>query len=235
MFDKKKPFILTTDDDPGIVLSIATALTREGFETEKALSGEEALRKLAVRRPDALILDINMPGIDGLEVCRRLRMDDRYYDLPILFLTARGTVSDVVVGLDAGADDYVAKPFDIVELVARVRALLRRSGQPPKNGSDILDLGPIMLDSMTYRVTIGGAEIQLTRTEHQLLRYLMEHPNQALSPYRLLEAVWEYPPRTGDPDLVRAHIRNLRAKLENHEAAHGVIRTIHGVGYMVAV
>lgn len=226
------PYLLASDDDYDVLNTLTRVLSREGYEVGNAHSGEEALLKVEARRPDVLLLDINMPpGIDGLEVCRRLREDDRFYDLPILFLTARGDVDEVVEGLDAGADDYVIKPFEIVELLARVRSLLRRNGRsvPP----NMIELGAVRLDSDTYQVTIDGAVIQLTRTEHLLLRYLMEHVNQALSPYRLLEAVWEYPPRAGDPDLVRAHIRNLRAKLEIYDSAKGFIRTIHGIGYMV--
>jgi DNA-binding response OmpR family regulator len=125
------------------------------------------------------------------------------------------------------------KPFELPELTARVRALLRR-GQREELKKPIIELGNVRLDSDTYRVQVSGESIQLTATEHRLLRYLMEHPNQALSPQRLLEAVWDYPPHTGDPDLVRAHVRNLRAKVERGNDETQFIRTIHGVGYMIA-
>jgi DNA-binding response OmpR family regulator len=228
------PFILAVDDDPDVLGTLTRTLTREGYEIDRAASGNEAWHKILMRRPDAVILDIMMPpGMDGLTLCSHLREDDRFVDLPILFLTARNDVEDVIAGLDAGGDDYVVKPFEVAELNARVRALLRRS-QRISTVNPVLELGPVRLDSSTYQVTVAGAMVQLTRTEHQLLRYLMEHVNQALSPQRLLEAVWEYPPNAGDPDLVRAHIRNLRAKIEIQESAKNFIRTIHGVGYMVA-
>jgi two-component system OmpR family response regulator len=135
--------------------------------------------------------------------------------------------------LDAGADDYVVKPFELAELRARIAALLRR-GVRDKKSDQVLQVGDLRLDSDTYQVWVDNTSIQLTSTEHRLLRYLMEHPNQALSPSHLLQAVWEYPPNTGDPDLVRAHIRNLRAKVEK-STRRKYIRTIHGVGYMISI
>jgi DNA-binding response OmpR family regulator len=184
--------------------------------------------------PDLLILDIIMPGMDGLAVCRAVREEVRYNDLAILFLTARGHTDDVVAGLDAGGDDYVVKPFEVAELAARVRALVRRGQRNALIESPEITIGPLRLDSNTHQVIIGnGTPVQLTATEHRLLRYLMEHANQALSPHHLLEAVWDYPPQTGDPDLVRAHVRNLRAKVEQPDAPRPIIRTIHGVGYMI--
>jgi len=182
--------------------------------------------------PDLMVLDILMPEMDGITLCRQLRRDSRYIPLPILFLTAKGGTDDIVSGLDAGADDYVVKPFELAELRARIAALLRR-GTRDKKTDAILQLNDLRLDSDTYQVQVENNQIQLTSTEHRLLRYLMEHPNQALSPSHLLQAVWEYPPNTGDPDLVRAHVRNLRAKIERG-ARRKYIRTIHGVGYMIS-
>jgi DNA-binding response OmpR family regulator len=228
-------YVLAVDDDPDVLSTLSRVLIREGLEVDRASSGEEALRKVMTRRPDMLILDIMMPpGMDGLTLCSRLRHNDQFADLPILFLTARGSTDDVVAGLDAGGDDYVMKPFELPELTARVRALLRRSQH--ESQLSVLELGPLRLDSATYQASVGDKTVQLTSTEHKLLRYMMEHPNQALSPQRLLEAVWDYPPHTGDPDLVRAHIRNLRVKIEAlHQGESALIRTMHGVGYMVAV
>ncbi|MGQ9851012.1 MAG: response regulator transcription factor [Aggregatilineaceae bacterium] len=229
-----RPYVLAVDDDPDVLGTLYRALTREGYEVGRASSGVEALHMLAARRPDLIILDIIMPGLDGLTVCRRIRANSQYDDLAILFLTARGQTDDIVAGLDAGGDDYVIKPFEIAELTARVRALIRRGQRSAALESPVLAVGPLQLDSSTHRVSIGdGTPIQLTATEHRLLRYMMEHANQALSPQHLLEAVWDYPPDTGDPDLVRAHVRNLRAKLER-AGDDTFIRTIHGVGYMIA-
>jgi len=230
-----KPYILAVDDDPDVLGTLSRALSREGFEVSRANSGLEALKMLGMRRPDLLILDIMMPGLDGLTVCRRIRADHQYHDLTILFLTARGHTDDIVAGLDAGGDDYVIKPFELPELTARVRALIRRGQRTALIESPILDLGGLHLDSSTHQVTVYDSHpIQLTSTEHRLLRYLMEHASQALSPQHLLEAVWDYPPNTGDPDLVRAHVRNLRSKLEPDEESPRFIRTIHGVGYMIS-
>jgi DNA-binding response OmpR family regulator len=228
-----KPYVLAVDDDPDVLGTLARALSREGFEVGRATSGVEALRMLADRRPDLIILDIAMPGLDGLTVCRKIRHDNQYSDLTILFLTARGSTDAIVAGLDAGGDDYVVKPFELAELTARVRALIRRGQRNVVVESPVLEIGGLRLDSNMHQVAVyGAAPIQLTATEHRLLRYLMEHTNQALSPQHLLEAVWDYPPNTGDPDLVRAHVRNLRAKLESEDTLP-FIRTIHGVGYMI--
>ncbi|MBZ0300122.1 MAG: response regulator transcription factor, partial [Anaerolineae bacterium] len=181
-----------------------------------------------------LILDIIMPGMDGITVCRKVRGNPRFITLPILFLTAKGSTDDIVEGLDAGADDYVIKPFELAELRARVHALIRRGQRQSDADNDaVLQIGDLVLDSDTYQVAVNDLSIQLTSTEHRLLRYLMEHVNQALSPSHLLQAVWEYPPDTGDPDLVRAHVRNLRAKIERNPDRR-YIRTIHGVGYMIS-
>lgn len=230
-------YILAVDDDREVLETLGRVLERENLEVQLANSGAQALDMLEQRVPDVLILDIIMPGMDGITICRRLRSDPRFTALPILFLTAKGSTDDIVDGLDAGADDYVVKPFELAELRARVQALLRRGSRSGLDDGDdhasVLQIHDLRLDSDTYQVNIRDYNVQLTATEHRLLRYLMEHANQALSPSQLLQAVWEYPPDTGDPDLVRAHVRNLRAKIEkNPERKY--IRTIHGVGYMIA-
>lgn len=225
------PHILTVDDDTAVLETLGRVLQHENFQVSQVTSGAAALAFLEQTRPDLVILDIVMPEMDGIAVCRRLRRDARFITLPVLFLTAKGTVDDIVNGLDAGADDYIVKPFELAELRARVAALLRR-GARDRNTNALLELQGLQLDSDTYRVSVEGQTIQLTQTEHRLLRYLMERPNQALSPSHLLQAVWEYPPNTGDPDLVRAHVRNLRAKIEA-DVEQKYIRTIHGVGYMI--
>lgn len=225
--------ILAVDDNEEVRESLERLLKLDRHEVGLAPSAADALVLLKARIPDLLILDVVMPEMDGVALCRILRSEARFVSLPILFLTARGGTDDIVAGLEAGADDYMVKPFELAELRARIAALLRRSGRdrPPQA---TIEHHKLRLDSHTYQVTTKGRSIQLTSTEHRLLRYLMEHLNQALSPSHLLQAVWEYPPNTGDPDLVRAHVRNLRAKVEDQENSGRIIRTIHGVGYMIS-
>lgn len=226
-------YIIAVDDDLEVLETLGRVLEREELEVTLASSAAQALDHLERRIPDLLILDIIMPHMDGITFCRKLRGNPRYITLPILFLTAKGSTDDIVDGLDAGADDYVVKPFELAELRARVYALLRRGSRERTRSGSILQIHDLKLDSDTYQVDIDGEPIQLTSTEHRLLRYMMEHPNQAHSPSQLLQAVWEYPPNTGDPDLVRAHVRNLRAKIES-QPNRKYIRTIHGVGYMIS-
>lgn len=229
-------YILAVDDDPEVLGTVSRALSREGFTVRQASSGAEALDILEREGiPELMLLDIIMPGMDGLEVCKRLRSDNTYNRLPILFLSARSQTDEVVEGLDAGGDDYLIKPFELTELHARIRALLRRAQREAQGATTILTVGELVLDSNTHQAELPPSKtIQLTATEHKLLRYLMENVNQALSPTHLLQAVWSYPPDTGDPDLVRAHIRNLRAKVEDDSNNPKYIRTIHGVGYMIS-
>ncbi len=231
-------YILTVDDEQPMRMMLTDALGSAGYEVETASSALDALRKLDNRRPDVLVLDIGMPEMDGLTLCRKLRQDPRFVTLPILFLTAYTQPEDIVKGLDAGADDYTLKPINLPVFLARVRALLRRKELIPEDAQQaeykaILKVGGLELNSDTYQVSVEGNTIQLTATEHRLLRYMMEHDNQPLSPQRLLEAVWEYPPYTGDPDLVRVHVRNLRTKLESDTRQPKYIQTVHGVGYMI--
>lgn len=226
--------IVLIDDDVEVLGSLSRALKREGFDVKAATSGEEGLKLLKQEIPDLLILDIIMPtGMNGLEVCKVLRGDDSYNTLPILFLSARGQTDEVVEGLDAGGDDYLVKPFELTELRARIRALMRRA-QREVGSSAVVRVGDFKLDSNTHQVDFdAGRSVQLTATEHRLLRYMIDNLNQALSTSRLLQDVWSYPSDAGDADLVRAHIRNLRAKIEHDRNEPRYIRTIHGVGYMV--
>lgn len=225
-------YVIVVDDDQEVLETLGRVLRHERYDLTLLNSGLTLMRVLEERLPDLLILDIIMPEIDGIAICRQLRSHPQYISLPILFLTAKGATEDIVTGLDAGADDYVVKSSELAELRARISALLRR-GSREKANSATLQLSDLRLDSFTYQVIVDNEPIQLTLTEHRLLRYMMEHPNQALSPSHLLQAVWEYPPNTGDPDLVRAHVRNLRAKIER-TSDRRYIRTIHGVGYMIA-
>ena len=224
--------ILAVDDDPEVLATLERVLKREDFTVSLVKSGQAALDYLETTRPDLMILDIMMPGTTGIEVCRRIRQNLRLVTLPVLFLTAKGGTDDIVDGLDAGGDDYVVKPFEITELVARIHALLRRGmrGQPRLS---VLQLDNLILDAEVFQATIHGEEVHLTSTECRLLRYMMEHVDQALSLGHLLQAVWDYPEDVGDPDLVRAHIRNLRVKIER-DPTRRYIQTIHGIGYMIA-
>ncbi len=226
--------ILVVDDDPEVLGTLNRALSRQGYQIDTVPSGHEALDFLQTHIPDLIILDVMMPGLNGFEVCERIRSDQSYDQVPVLFLTAREHTDDVVEGLDVGGDDYVTKPFELTELQARIRALLRRSEKDALRTNARIRIGSLLLDSDTCQVSSNEDNaIQLTSTEHRLLRYLMEHTNQALSPSHLLEAVWGYPSNTGDPDLVRAHIRNLRSKLSQLDKSKKFIKTIHGVGYMI--
>ena len=224
-------YILAVDDDPEILVTLRHALKRDDYEVATATSGDEALDSVYQRNPDLLILDIRMPGLNGIDLCKMLRNDPRYISLPILFLTANNRTDDVVEGLEAGADDYVKKPFELIELRARVHALLRRNERESSVNSNVLEIGDFRLDSNAHQVFILEEKIQLTSTEHRLLRYLMENVDQVLSLAQLLQGVWQYPPEVGDPDLVRSHIRNLRSKVEKVPAKQ-FIQTVHGVGYV---
>ncbi len=229
-------YILAVDDEQSTRTLLQDALRAEGYEVDTVGSAKEALKKIERRRPDLAVLDVGMKEMDGLELCRRLRANPDYATLPILFLTAYTQPEDVVKGLDAGADDYTTKPIDMPVFLARVRAQIRRSTlyeEGSRSSQAILTIGGLTLNSDTFQVEVEGRPVQLTATEHRLLRYLMEHANQPLSPQRLLEAVWEYPPYTGDPDLVRVHVRNLRTKLEPDTRQPQYIQTVHGVGYMI--
>jgi len=228
-------YIFLIDDDEDVLGTLNRALRRQGYEVGQASSGAVGLRMIKERIPDLLILDIIMPNMDGLAVCRTLRAQEIYNYLPILFLSAKSSTDEVIEGLDVGGDDYIVKPFEIAELNARVRALLRRI-QRDTGEQMVLEVGNLVLNSTNHQLIIAGStSVQLTSTEHRLLRYLIEHPNEALSPTHLLQAVWEYPSDAGDPDLVRAHIRNLRAKIEENPSEPRYLRTIHSMGYMLAV
>jgi DNA-binding response OmpR family regulator len=227
------PYIVAVDDESDVLATLGRALEGDGIRVKLVNVSTEAEEIVNAERPDLVILDIIMPGVDGITICRRLRANPDFVDLPILFLTAKGRTDDIVAGLDAGADDYVVKPFHVQELRARVGALLRRSRRDAKNES-VLEVSNVKLDSRTHQVHVNDKDeqVQLTATEHRLLRYLMSNAGKPQSPVHLLEEVWEYPPQTGDPDLVRAHVRNLRAKLRKVTGKR-FIETVHGVGYVV--
>ena len=222
--------ILVVDDDSGVLGTVWRALNREGHTVVLAESAQEARTEITKQVPDLIVLDVMMPKFDGIMFCRELRKTPETQSTPILFLSAKSQVNDVVEGLDAGGDDYLKKPFHLKELNARVRVLLRRN-PPEDESSQTLSAGDLTLDLSTYQLTRDDETIQLTTTEFRLLQHLMEKPNQAHNVQDLLDSVWDYPRGTGDPDLVRAHIRNLRTKIEPNPRNPTYIQTIHGVGY----
>lgn len=217
--------ILVVDDDPQISGLLRRGLAYEGYTVETASDGVEALAKASEKAPDLVILDVLMPGMDGFEVARRLRRSSR---VPILMLTARGTVADKVSGLDAGADDYLVKPFDFDELLARVRALLRR-GEPEKG--EMLAFGDISLDTGTRQVSREGRLVELTAKEFDLLEFFMRHPRQVLRRGQICEQVWGYDFQ-GESNVIEVYVRYLRSKLEV-EGLSRVIHTVRGVGYVL--
>ncbi|HLH72792.1 MAG TPA: response regulator transcription factor [Chloroflexota bacterium] len=218
--------ILVIDDDLSITTALRRALSFEGYTVDVALDGEEGLRKARDVAPDLVILDVLMPGIDGFEVCRRLRAGD---DTPILMLTARDEVADRVRGLDAGADDYLVKPFAPDELLARVRALLRRRESRPS--ATTFRFADLVVDIQSHQVFRGEREIHLSAKEFDLLAYLARHPRQVLTREQLLDAVWGYQ-FDGETNVVDVYVGYVRQKLEA-ESEPRLIHTVRGVGYVL--
>ena len=219
--------ILVVEDEPDIRQLIVFHLANEGFRCRTAASGVDALREVKTRVPDLLLLDLMLPGLDGREVCRRLRADDATAALPIIMLTARADEVDRVVGLEVGADDYVVKPFSTKELVARVRAVLRRAR--PVERTRALSAGPLVLDPARHVVTLDGRPLELTPKEFGLLRVLLESAGRVLSREYLLSHVWGYA-RADEIEsrTVDVHVRRLRAKLGDFGRR---IATVKTVGY----
>jgi two-component system, OmpR family, response regulator MtrA len=221
--------ILLVEDDPSIRELTARGLTDAGFTVLTEATGDGGLDRFRRDAPDAVVLDVMLPGLDGLEVCRAIRADSA---VPIVMLTARSDTVDVVVGLESGADDYVTKPFEMVELVARVRSSLRRASSTGHH-DDHLDVGPVRVDIAAHTVTRDGQPIALTPTEFRLFAELARHRGQVLSREQLLEQVWGYD-YLGDSRLVDATIQRLRAKVEPDPARPRIIETVRGVGYRAA-
>ncbi len=231
MEDHVRGSVLVVDDEPTIAEVVSRYLERAGYRTRIAWDGARALELVAEQRPDLVVLDLMLPGIDGLEVMRRLREQDRER-IALILLTAKGEESDRVIGLRLGADDYVVKPFSPAELVARVDAVLRRVDTTPTQEAPI-ELGDLTIDPGSRRVFVRGEEAQLTQREFDVLLFLARHPGQVFSRNQLMDAIWQYSFYT-DTSTVTVHIRRLRAKIESDPAQPCHIETVWGVGYRFA-
>lgn len=249
--------ILVIEDDEIVARTIERCLRGGEFRVRLANSGVEGLRSARREIPNLVILDVIMPGMDGYAVCREMRADPVLADVPILFLTAKTKDEDKITGLTAGADDYLGKPFNVDELILRIRAILRRTRRvetqkPVQNpavadlspasenqertgqADRILAMGPYSLNTRTYEFTgPNSGKIRLTPVQYDLLYHLMNHPGEIFSPARLLDEVWDYPSDAGSPDLVRVHIKNLRERIEEDPRNPKFIKTVAGYGYTV--
>ncbi|MDH6127561.1 two-component system OmpR family response regulator [Kitasatospora sp. GP82] len=228
-----EPFLLVVDDEPNIRELLSASLRFSGFRVASAATGEEALEAVAAERPDLVVLDVMLPDLDGFTVVERLREQSRWPQsgehVPVLFLTAKDGTGDKVHGLAAGADDYVTKPFSLEELIARIRAILRRAGGPTEDGR--LVVGDLTLDPLAHEVSRGGRTVSLSPTEFKLLHYLMANVGRVVSKAQILDHVWAYD-FGGDLSIVESYISYLRRKLDSGPA-HGpkLIHTVRGIGY----
>ncbi|MFD9508273.1 response regulator transcription factor [Streptomyces mirabilis] len=218
--------LLVVDDEEHLRAMLTMAMEFLGFEVTGAATGREALHAVARGRPDLVLLDINLPDLDGFDICRTLRT--RGHTMPVLFLTARSDVDDRVRGLDLGGDDFVTKPFELKEIAARVRALLRRTAERPAE-RHTLQAGAVHLDVHTHEVWAAGEPVGLTTTEFALLRYLMENPGRVLSRAQIQERVWNH--RADGSGIVDTYVYYLRRKLG--DAGVPLIRTVRGAGYLL--
>jgi len=227
--DGKPVRALVVDDEPAISELVSMALRYEKFEVRTAASGQAAVAEAKDFHPDIIVLDIMLPDFDGLEVMRRIRADNA--DVPVLFLTAKDSVADRVVGLTAGGDDYVTKPFSVEELVARIRGIVRRSilASEAREDPEII-VGDLVLNEETYEVFRGDSRVELTATEFELLRYLMRNPKRVLSKAQILDRVWSYD-FGGRSSIVEIYISYLRKKIDTLGPA--MIHTVRGVGYVL--
>jgi two-component system OmpR family response regulator len=219
--------VLVVDDEENILAMLATALRFAGFEVAAAANGSTALGRAREFRPEVIVLDVMLPDLDGFEVCRRLRLDG--VDAPVLFLTARDGREDKVAGLTLGGDDYVTKPFDLDELVARIRVLLKR-GRSVRQVGERLRAGRVELDPDTHEVWSGGELVALSSTEFQLLHYLMLNAGRVLSKAQILDHVWKFDFQ-GDSGIVETYVYYLRRKLDGPDGQ--LIRTVRGAGYLL--
>ena len=224
--------IMIVDDDADLAILIQRALRRRNHQLVAARSGDEALSLLDSQPPDLIVLDVLMPGSDGVRVCQSIRRHPVHASVPVLFLTVQSEVADKVEGSEAGADDYMTKPFELDELECRVEALLRR--RVPRGTSSIRGSGgALVLDRATGQVWVNRKPVTLTPVEHDLLAYLIAHAGEVLSAAHLLHEVWEYPRGTGNPSLVRMHVLNIRRKIEKDPKNPTYLRTVPRHGYTV--
>jgi len=222
--------ILIIEDDRTTIELIKASLEKDGFEVTAISDGEAGLAQVRKSPPDLLLLDLMLPKLPGLDVCRQIRSDDNLNRLPILMLTARGDEMDRVVGLEVGADDYVTKPFSPRELVARVKALLRRA-EPPPEGEKTVEIGKLRIDPTSYRVTRAGKAVPLSTLEFKLLHFLAARPNRVFTRDQLLDAVWGAD-RFVTPRSIDVYVRRLREKIENDPENPAHLKTMRGAGYM---
>ncbi|OHV56765.1 response regulator transcription factor [Pseudofrankia sp. BMG5.36] len=220
------PRVLVVDDDATVAEVVDRYLRNAGFDVDRAADGLAALRMAEATAPDLVVLDLMLPGLDGIEVCRRLR---ERAPIPVIMLTARGEEGDRIAGLECGADDYVTKPFSPRELTLRVRSVLRRASEPPPAGAGVLRAGTLVVDAAARTATRHGVSLGLTVREFDLLVFLLRHPGRALTRAELLEQVWGW--TYGDPSTVTVHIRRLREKIEDDPTTPRLLVTVWGVGY----
>ncbi len=228
--------VLVIDDDSNITELIGLGLKYEGFQVEASQTGEDGLVAAQRLNPALIILDILLPDLDGLEVCGRLRSNPTTRDIPILMLTSKDDVRDRVTGLQQGADDYLVKPFNFEELVARIRAILRRvrhgQGEASEASDQILTFEDLQLNTATHEVMRGGRPIELTSTEYNLLLLFMSHPRQVLDRLTILNRVWGYD-FMGETNIIEVYVRYLREKIEDTPSSPRLIQTIRGSGYIL--
>jgi DNA-binding response OmpR family regulator len=227
--------ILVIDDDELVSRTLQRALKLYDYQVMVANSGTEGLHLARRHRPDLLVLDVIMPGTDGYQVCRQVRGDPMLKNVPILFLTAKSKDEDKIEGFRAGGDDYLAKPFNMQELQLRIKAILRRTtGSWVDEATGQITIGDVVLDTRTFKVTTPVGTKLLTNVQFDLLYHLMSNVGEVFTSQQLLQDVWDYPRDTGSPELVRAHIKNLRDKIEPEPRQPAYIRTIQGHGYTFA-
>lgn len=249
--------ILIIEDDAIVARTIERSLMREGYKITASYCGREGLDLARQSVPDLVILDVLMPVTSGYEICREIRMDSQLQDVPVLFLTSKSRDEDKITGFRAGADDYLSKPFNVEELILRVRAVLRRAAYPhvqepaaavqagvpvgietaasaAAGEEGLIVVDDYVLDPRTFEIqTADCGKVRLTPIQFDLLYHLMSHPGELFSPSRLLDEVWDYPSEKGSPDLVRVHIKTLRERVERDPSAPAFIRTVPGYGYIV--